>query len=255
MLRLPLRSVSVGRQMNRDPLARRAANDSAAVTHTRPSLRATRPVGVLSGAGNRLAHDLGVGAFLVATAQVVVWMANDRVTFHLSGLQGAARKRGHPPDVLRECGPALWVLYFELMTYLTNGRTLGKWLLNIRVVSLAHGRLSLWHSIERALGYGASALEFGFGFAQYFVHPNHRTVHDRIAETIVVADRQVQSRAEASALQEINAQRGEVLPEPGEASIAGKETHRVVQAPSLDTCRLAPLSREPCFRLVRRSTG
>ena len=50
-------------------------------------------------------------------------------------------------------------------------------------------RLSLWHSIERALGYAASALEFGFGFMQYFVHPNRRTVHDRIAETIVVDDR------------------------------------------------------------------
>ena len=41
-------------------------------------------------------------------------------------------------------------------------------------------------SDKRALGYGASALEFGFGFIQYFIHPNRRTVHDRIAETIVV---------------------------------------------------------------------
>lgn len=31
-------------------------------------------------------------------------------------------------------------------------------------------------------------LEGGFGFIQYFIHPNHRTVHDRIAETIVVKD-------------------------------------------------------------------
>jgi uncharacterized RDD family membrane protein YckC len=29
-------------------------------------------------------------------------------------------------------------------------------------------------------------LEFGFGFMQYFIHPNQRTVHDRIADTIVV---------------------------------------------------------------------
>jgi len=31
-------------------------------------------------------------------------------------------------------------------------------------------------------------LEFGFGFIQYFIHPNKRTVHDRIADTIVVRD-------------------------------------------------------------------
>ena len=80
------------------------------------------------------------------------------------------------------------VLYFGLSTYLGNGKTPGKWLLGIRVVSLAHERMSLWHSFERALGYGASALEFGFGFIQYFIHPNRRTVHDRIAETIVVKE-------------------------------------------------------------------
>jgi uncharacterized RDD family membrane protein YckC len=80
------------------------------------------------------------------------------------------------------------VLYFGLSTYLGNGKTPGKWLVGIRVVSLAHERISLWHSFERALGYGASALEFGFGFIQYFIHPNRRTVHDRIAETIVVKE-------------------------------------------------------------------
>lgn len=83
----------------------------------------------------------------------------------------------------------LWVvLYFGLATYFGRGRTPGKRLLGIRVVSLAHERISLWHSLERALGYGASMLEFGFGFVQYFIHPNKRTVHDRIAETIVVRD-------------------------------------------------------------------
>ena len=58
----------------------------------------------------------------------------------------------------------------------------------IRVMSLAHHRLSLWHSIERSLGYGDSALEFGFGFMQYFLNPNRRTVHDRIGETIVIRE-------------------------------------------------------------------
>ena len=81
---------------------------------------------------------------------------------------------------------ALAVGYFGLSTYLGRGCTIGKRLLGIRVVSLVHSHMSLWHCIERALGYAASFLEAGFGFIQYFIHPNRQTVHDRIAETIVV---------------------------------------------------------------------
>ena len=81
------------------------------------------------------------------------------------------------------------VIYFGLTTYFGNGKTLGKKLLKIRVVSITHLQMTLWQSIERALGYGASILEGGFGFIQFFINPNRRTVHDRIAETIVVDDR------------------------------------------------------------------
>jgi len=81
------------------------------------------------------------------------------------------------------------VLFFGASLYLGKGRTIGKRVMRIRVLSLVHDRVSLWHSVERALGYGASALEAGFGFLQYFIHPNRRTVHDRIAETIVVKER------------------------------------------------------------------
>jgi uncharacterized RDD family membrane protein YckC len=83
----------------------------------------------------------------------------------------------------------LAVLYFGLSTYFGKGATLGKRALGIRVVSLVHREMSLWHSIERALGYAASSLEAGFGFLQFFTHPNRQTVHDRIAETIVVVSR------------------------------------------------------------------
>jgi uncharacterized RDD family membrane protein YckC len=81
------------------------------------------------------------------------------------------------------------VIFFGLSVYLGNGRTIGKRVMGIRVVSVVHHKMSLWHSFERALGYGASALEFGFGFVQYFIHPNRRTVHDRMAETIVIRDK------------------------------------------------------------------
>ncbi|MFN7966023.1 MAG: RDD family protein [Acidobacteriota bacterium] len=78
------------------------------------------------------------------------------------------------------------VLYFTLFTYFGHGQTPGKRLCRIRVVSIAHQHLNLWHSFERALGYGASTLEAGFGFFQYFIRKDRRTVHDRIAETIVI---------------------------------------------------------------------
>jgi len=77
-------------------------------------------------------------------------------------------------------------VYFGLWTYFGRGQTLGKKLMKIRVVSLVHERMTLWHCIERSLGYGASVLEGGFGLVQYFIHPNRQTVHDRIAETIVI---------------------------------------------------------------------
>jgi uncharacterized RDD family membrane protein YckC len=78
------------------------------------------------------------------------------------------------------------VLYFGLISCYTNGYTIGKRILRIRIISTDHKHLTLWHSIERSLGYYASSLEFGFGFLQYFIDYNRRTVHDRIAETIVV---------------------------------------------------------------------
>jgi uncharacterized RDD family membrane protein YckC len=80
----------------------------------------------------------------------------------------------------------VWIAYFALATYLGKGATIGKRLLGIKIVSLMHNRLTLWHCIERALGYATSLLEGGFGFVQYFKHPNHQTTHDRIANTIVV---------------------------------------------------------------------
>jgi uncharacterized RDD family membrane protein YckC len=80
------------------------------------------------------------------------------------------------------------VLYFGLLTWRGKGRTPGKRMMKIRVVSIVHRHLGLWHSVERALGYGAAALEGGFGFVQYFIHPYRRCVQDRIAETIVVTE-------------------------------------------------------------------
>ncbi|HOY31181.1 MAG TPA: RDD family protein [Bacteroidales bacterium] len=82
-------------------------------------------------------------------------------------------------------------LYFVLMTYFTNGQSIGKKISGIRIVSIYHQRIGFWHCIERTLGYAASTLEFGLGFLQVFWNVNRMTLHDRIAETIVVNTRSV----------------------------------------------------------------
>lgn len=78
------------------------------------------------------------------------------------------------------------VLYFTLLFYFWNGRTIGKYFLRIRVLSLYHEHIGLWHCIERSLGYFASALEFGFGYIQAYWNPNRMSLHDKIGETIVI---------------------------------------------------------------------
>jgi uncharacterized RDD family membrane protein YckC len=78
------------------------------------------------------------------------------------------------------------VLYFCLALYIGNGQTFGKRVMRIRVISLTHERITLWQALERALGYGASFLEAGFGFAQFFIQRNRQCAHDRLAETIVI---------------------------------------------------------------------
>jgi len=78
------------------------------------------------------------------------------------------------------------VLYFAMSFYFFKGQTIGKFCLRIKVLSLYHEHLGLWHCLERSLGYFASALEFGFGYIQAFWNPNRMTLHDKIGETTVI---------------------------------------------------------------------
>jgi len=89
----------------------------------------------------------------------------------------------NPPHVL---DVIVLVLYFCLALYIGNGQTFGKRVMRIRVVSLTHERITFWQALERSLGYGASFLEAGFGFAQFFIQRNRQCAHDRLAETIVI---------------------------------------------------------------------
>ena len=85
------------------------------------------------------------------------------------------------------------LLYYVVVHYCTNGKSVGKWIARTRIVSLTHQRLGLWQCIERVLGYGVSTAE-GIGFLQYFWSQNRMCVHDRMAETIVVDARAAKPR-------------------------------------------------------------
>ena len=88
--------------------------------------------------------------------------------------------------VLKVLFGLLPILYFAFSFYFRKGQTIGKYFLRIRVLSLYHEHLGLWHCLERSLGYFASALEFGFGYVQAFWNPNRMTLHDKIGETVVI---------------------------------------------------------------------
>ncbi len=87
-------------------------------------------------------------------------------------------------------GVATIAVYFSLSHFVGKGKTVGKKLLKLRVVSLKHEKLGFWHCVERALGLGASALEAGLGYFQVIWKKDRRATHDRIAETIVIDERQ-----------------------------------------------------------------
>jgi len=78
------------------------------------------------------------------------------------------------------------IFYFTLSFYFGKGQTVGKYFLRIKILSLYHEHLGLWHCIERSLGYFASAVEFGFGYIQACWNPNRMSLHDKISETIVI---------------------------------------------------------------------
>jgi uncharacterized RDD family membrane protein YckC len=86
------------------------------------------------------------------------------------------------------------ILYFCLALYIGNGQTIGKRVVRTRVISLTHNHITFCQALERSLGYGASFLEGGFGFAQFFIQRNRQCAHGRLAETIFIDTRESATR-------------------------------------------------------------
>ena len=151
--------------------------------HPHGAERATALAGVPLASFGERAAAFAIDFFLVLITYIPVELARQYLLLSLRHQKPHLRVEFN----FHEVGNLVWlVLYFGLIVWKTNGFTPGKRLLRIRVVSLVYEKITLWQTVERALGYGASFLELGTGFFQYFIHPNRCCVHDRIAETIVV---------------------------------------------------------------------
>lgn len=86
-------------------------------------------------------------------------------------------------------GFGLWTIYFTLVVTLTQGRTIGKRVLRLRVVRLDGQPLTWWSSFERAGGYAAGLATGLLGFAQLLWDPNRQCVQDKIGSTVVIDTR------------------------------------------------------------------
>lgn len=93
-------------------------------------------------------------------------------------------------DIWEQAGSAigLWSLYFTVALTVTDGRTVGKRLLGLRVVRLDGLPITWWSAFERAGGYVAGIATGTLGFLQVFWDPNRQCVHDKIVGTVVVVD-------------------------------------------------------------------
>lgn len=162
-----------------------AALRSARLFDPRETARAQALTGVPLAAFWQRAAALAIDLLIVSAVYLPFQVAREYLA--LKSFSRALQTELHFNP--RELEDLIWlIVYAGISVWGTGGQTIGKRLLRIRVVSVKAPKITLWQSIERALGYGASTLEFGFGFFQFFLNRNRRCVHDRIAETIVVRD-------------------------------------------------------------------
>jgi uncharacterized RDD family membrane protein YckC len=67
-----------------------------------------------------------------------------------------------------------------------RGQTLGKMLLNIKVIRTDGSNITLGYSLLRYLGYIISGIMLGIGFLWIAFDPHKQGIHDKIADTYVV---------------------------------------------------------------------
>lgn len=79
-----------------------------------------------------------------------------------------------------------FVPLYHVMMWRWWGQTVGKMAVHIKVFSRNGGQLSFWRSSVRLLGYAASVAPLFLGLALALFDRERRTLHDRLAGTVVV---------------------------------------------------------------------
>ncbi len=82
--------------------------------------------------------------------------------------------------------PVVFLAYFIGFAS-SRGQTPGKAIMRIRIVSMTGGNVTLSMIVVRTLGYFLSGVLFGLGFLMALVTRRHRSLHDLLANTHVVA--------------------------------------------------------------------
>ena len=90
--------------------------------------------------------------------------------------------------------PLVALGYFVLLWTLA-GRTIGKWLIGLRVVSSTGSTPTVVQSVARVLGYLLSALVLYLGYLWVLVDRRRMAWHDHLAGTHVVYDRSPSRRS------------------------------------------------------------
>jgi uncharacterized RDD family membrane protein YckC len=81
------------------------------------------------------------------------------------------------------------MVYFSLLPAWWNGQTLGKKLLQLRVVELTGRPLTVMRCLRRYGGYAAGMATGGLGFLQLLWDVNRQGIQDRVAHTVVIDQR------------------------------------------------------------------
>ncbi len=83
---------------------------------------------------------------------------------------------------------SLTFAYFSLFYYVTNGRTMGKTLMGLKVQTANGEELSLWQSMTRALAYFTCAMFGSFLFALSYIRKDQKSLADVFSGTTVTLD-------------------------------------------------------------------
>ena len=134
---------------------------------------------------HRAPFALRCGAFLIDYTLLVTILAC--VTLVARPLGGSARLSGSTVETFGYLLVLVTITVNFVLLTLQRGQTFGKWVTGLRIERANGESLSLKCTLLRHLiGYPLSLLTFGLGFLLAAFDNRGRTLHDRIAGTIVV---------------------------------------------------------------------